>query len=68
MFEDPGVIVRNEYGVDPGSKGGIDVGLGAVADHPGALGLELVFGNNRLINGRIFFRNNLHGPEVFLHA
>ena len=36
MLEDPGVSVGDEDGMEAGGEGGVDVGAGAVADHPGA--------------------------------
>ena len=34
VFEDPGVFVEEEDGVEAGGEGGVDVAFGAVADHP----------------------------------
>src|ERR1019366_10782787 len=36
-LQHPGVMVGNKDGVQSGLQRGIDVGLGTVADHPGAL-------------------------------
>ena len=40
VLEDPGVRVRHEHSVEAGGERGVDVGFWAVADHPGALGIE----------------------------
>lgn len=34
VFEDPGVFVKEENGVEAGGESGVDVALGAVAYHP----------------------------------
>ena len=34
MLENPGVFVEEKDGVETGGEGGVDVALGAVADHP----------------------------------
>jgi hypothetical protein len=38
VLEDPGEVVGDEDGVEAGSEGWVDVGAGAVADHPGVGG------------------------------
>ncbi len=42
VFEDPGVVVGDEDGVEAGGEGWVDVGAGAVADHPGGGGFAAV--------------------------
>ncbi len=64
MFEDPGVFVEEEDGMEPGSQGGIDVALGAVADHPAGVRLELVTGDDGVVGGGIFFGDDLDGGEM----
>ena len=44
MLEDPGEVVRDEDGVKACGEGGVDVGAGAVADHPGIAGFAAVVG------------------------
>jgi hypothetical protein len=44
VFEDPGEVVGDEDGVKAGREGGVDVGAGAVADHPGIAGFAAVVG------------------------
>ncbi len=44
VLEDPGEVVGDEDGVEAGSEGWVDVGAGAVADHPGVAGFAGVVG------------------------
>ena len=37
VFQDPGVFVEEEDGVEAGGEGGVDVALDAVADHPASV-------------------------------
>jgi len=49
VFKDPGVVVGDEDGVEARGQGGVDVGAGAVADHPGGGGLEAVAVGERVV-------------------
>jgi len=44
VLEDPGEVVGDEDGVEAGAEGGVNVGAGTVADHPGAAGFATVVG------------------------
>src|SRR5262249_2515195 len=43
LLQHPGVWVRDEYRIEPGFERRIDIGLGAVADHPRSGGLHPAF-------------------------
>ncbi len=47
-----------------GGERGIDVALGAVADHPTGVRLQLVAGDHLPVRGRVLFRNNLHSRKI----
>ena len=64
VFEDPGVFVEEEDGVESGGEGGVDVAFGAVADHPSGVGRELVADDDLAVGGRIFFGDDFNGGEV----
>ena len=55
VFEDPGVLVEEEDGVEAGGEGGVDVAFGAVADHPTGVRRELVAGDDLAVGGGVFF-------------
>jgi hypothetical protein len=42
VLEHPGEVVRDEDGVKASGEGGVDIGAGAVADHPGVAGIATV--------------------------
>jgi len=44
VLKDPGEVVGDKDGVEAGAEGGVDVGAGAVADHPGVAGFAGVVG------------------------
>ncbi len=64
MLEDPGEVVRNEDGVEAGGEGGIDVGAGAVADHPGDAGFAAVVVGEGEIGFVVLFGQDLDSGEV----
>src|SRR5580693_7001821 len=64
----PRVVVGYEYRVQPGLKRGIDVRLGAVADHPRLLAHQRVLFRDRTIGGRIFFGDDFGGDEMLLQS
>jgi hypothetical protein len=44
VLEDPGEVVGDEDGIEAGAESGVNVGAGAVADHPGVAGFATVVG------------------------
>jgi hypothetical protein len=68
VLEDPGAGVMDEHGVEASGERGVDVGLGAVADHPGGVGREFVFGDDGVVGGGVLLGRNLDGGEVGLDA
>ncbi len=63
VLQDPGAVVGDEDGVQAGGEGGVDVGLGRVADHPGGGGVEGVAGDELTVGRGVLFREDLHGRE-----
>ncbi len=63
-LERPGEVMRNEDGIEPSGKGGIDVGLGAVADHPCGATLAAVMRGEAAVSRAMLFRQHLDGAEV----
>ena len=64
MFQNPCVLVEKEDGVEACGKGGIDVALDAIADHPACVRSELVAGDDGAIGCRVFFSDDFDGGEV----
>src|ERR1700722_2635868 len=64
VLEDPGEVVGDEDGMKTGREGWVDVGAGAVADHPGPAGLATVVGSQREISFVMFFGQNFDRAEV----
>ena len=64
VFQRPGKIVRQEDCVQPSGQRRVDVGLGAVADHPRARRVAGVTGGESAIGGGVLFREDLDGAEV----
>jgi len=64
FFQHPGEVVGKEDGVHPCGKRGVDVGLGAVADHPCAVEVAGVAGGEGAIGGGVFFGEDLNSGEV----
>jgi len=64
MLEDPGEVVGDKDGLEASGEGGIDVGAGAVADHPGAMGLAAVVGGEREVGIGVLFGQDFYGGEV----
>jgi hypothetical protein len=64
MLEDPGEVVGDEDGVEAGGEGGVDVGAGAVADHPGGGGLAGVVLGEAEVGVGVLFGEDLDGGEV----
>jgi len=68
MLEDPGVAMGNEDGVESGGERWVDVGLGAVADHPGVAVVAIVFVGELGVYFGVFFSDDLDRLEVLLHS
>ena len=64
VLEDPGEVVGDEDGVESCAESGIDVGAGAVADHPGIAGFAAVVGGQGEIGFVMLFGEDLDGREV----
>lgn len=64
VLEDPGEVVRDENCVEARREGWVNVGAGAVADHPGVAGFAAVVRGERDIGIVVFFGENLDGTEV----
>ena len=65
VFEHPGEVVGDEDGVEASGERGVDVGLGAIADHPGHVGLELVVAGEQAVGGAGLLGEDFHGRKVF---
>ena len=63
VFEDPGEVVGDEDGVEAGGEGGVDVGAGAVADHPGRGGVAGVGGGEGAVGVLVLFGEDLDVEE-----
>ena len=68
VLQNPGIAVRNEDGVHPGGQRGVDIGLGAVADHPGAGVVAFVLAGELGVNIGILFRHDFRRLEILLHS
>ena len=64
VLEHPGEVVGDEDGVEACREGGVDVGAGAVADHPGSTGLAVVVVGQGAVGAVVFFAEDLDGGEV----
>ena len=64
VFEDPGEVVRDEDGVQTCREGGVDVGAGAVPDHPGVGGFAVVVVDEATVGFAVFFGQDLDGGEM----
>ncbi len=63
VLQDPSAVMGDEDGVQAGGEGGVDVGLGRVADHPGGGGVQGVAGDELAVGGGILFGEHLDGGE-----
>ena len=68
VFQYPGVAVRDEDGVQSGGQRGVDVGLWAVADHPGRVAIESELLDDARIGRRIFFGNDFRVRKILSHS
>src|SRR5262249_5065703 len=67
LLQHPGVWVRDEYRVEPCFERRIDVGLGAVADHPRTAGLHLAFCREPSVRSRVLFPYHCHVRKESAH-
>lgn len=68
VFEDPGEVVGDEDGIEAGTEGGIDVGAGAVANHPRGAGLAAMVGREGAVGFVVLFGEDFNGGEVASEA
>lgn len=68
MLQHPGEVVGDKDGVQASCEGGVDVGAGAVADHPGAGSFAGVVRGEREVGLGMFFGQDLDGGEVGFEA
>ena len=66
LLERPGVPVRDEDGAQPRRPRGHDVRARRVADHPGHLGREVLFGDERAVGVGRLLRDDVRAAEVAL--
>ena len=64
VLEGPGEVVGDEDGVQAGGHGWVDVGAGAVADHPGAVVVEDVVGGEGSVGAFFFLGEDFDCAEV----
>ena len=64
VLQNPGKVVWNEYGVEPSRERRINVGTGAVADHPGRIGSETVLVGECAVGGFVLLRHDFHLGKV----
>ena len=67
-LQHPGVAVRDEDGMQTGLERGIDVGLRAVADHPGEVGRQGVFLDETAVGVSMLFGDDVDGGEMLLQS
>src|ERR1035438_5796058 len=58
VFQNPCVLVEEEDGVQAGGEGGIDVALGAVADHPARVRRQFMPRDHFPVGGWVLLRHN----------
>ena len=68
VFKHPGVLMEEEDGVEARSESGVDVALGAVADHPAGVRCELVARDDLAVCGGVFFSDDFNRSEVRCEA
>ena len=61
-------VVGDEDGIEPGGECRVDVGAGAVADHPSAGGFARVVGSDTLVGLGVLLVKDLNGGEVAKEA
>src|SRR3954468_9641624 len=68
VFENPGVAVRNEYGVQSSSECRIDIGFRTVPDHPGGMVRAVVLVGDVRVDLGVFFGHNLDRGKIAFHS
>jgi hypothetical protein len=68
VLHDPGMVVRDEDGVQAGGERRVDVRARRVADHPGGRGIEAVEGDEGSVGGGVLFGEHLDRGEERLQA
>src|SRR5260370_32523757 len=68
VLENPGRAVRHENGVQSGGQRGIDVGFGAIADHPRGIVLQLKLFDRASIGALLFLSDDFRCGEIFLQS
>jgi len=61
VFEDPGEVVRDKDGVEAGAERGVDIGFGAIADHPCGQGFAGVVVGEAEVGVVVLFGQDLDG-------
>ena len=64
VLQYPGEVVRDEDGIEASGERGVDVGLWAVADHPGAVMVACVLLREPAVGVAGLFRQDFDGGEV----
>ena len=60
----PGEVMGDKDSVEAGGEGRVDIGFGAVADHPRRAGLAAVMSREAAVGGVVLFREHLDSVEV----
>ena len=68
MLENPSVVVGYEDGVQTCGEGGVDIRLGAVADHPGGVRWKGVLSDDGAVGGFVLLGYDLDGGKIFLQS
>jgi len=68
VLQYPRIAVRDEDGVQTGGQRGIDVGLRAVADHPGGSGDQIIFFDHGSVRCGVFFGDDFDSGEMLFQS
>ena len=63
-LERPGEVVGDKDGIQSGGEGGVNVGFGAIADHPCDAGFATVMRGETAVGGVMLLRKDFDGAEV----
>lgn len=64
MFQNPGEVVRDEYGVEACPERGVDVGTRTVPDHPGAGGVAAMMSGKRKVGFVVLLGKDFNCGEM----
>ena len=64
VLENPGEVVGDEDGIETGAEGGVDVGPGTVADHPGVASLAGMMSGESAVGGGMLFVEDFGCSEM----